>query len=300
MRRLIRSTGLGAAVAGILAGCGDGTGYHGGGRGPGPGLDSFLGTTGVMLGWADDVSGHFYGAPDGSYAGKRQSLRGSIDYATGQPLGQPAGIEIYKGSDGHIYELDLTSAGFPVAQQVSSEAAATVDEPCSLAGTQVAGANTDYAGVYFTADLVTPTDSTYVYRLPGPDGLCNTADDVFHAVRTGMAPGDAPLVVPGIPVATVRTAAGGIAGFVLKSGASLVLTDAGFGNPVTLGTFAQPIGVAVAEPAGTTQGYPTGGLYVVDGNVSTSTTSATRRRRRCSRFRTGRRRTRRRCSRPHR
>ena len=258
MRRLILSTGLAAAVATILSGCGGGDGNGYGGPGPGPGLDSFIGTTGVMLGWADDISGSFYGAPPGSYAGKRQSLRGSIDYTSGQPLGQPAGIEIYKGSDGHIYELDLTSASAP---------AATVDDTCSLAGTQVAGANTDYAGVYFTADLVTPTNSTYVYRLPGVDGTCNTADDAFHAVRTGMGPADTPLVVPGMPVATVRTAQGGISGFVLKSGASLVLTDANFANPVTLGTFAQPINVAVAEPVGTTQGYPTGGLYVVDGDV---------------------------------
>ena len=53
----------------------------------------------------------------------------------------------------------------------------------------------------------------------------------------------------------------------VKNGASLVLVDDNFENPVVLGTFAAPIGVAVALPVGTTQGYPSGQLYVVDGNI---------------------------------
>jgi hypothetical protein len=131
----------------------------------------------------------------------------------------------------------------------------------------VPGANYDYVGVYFTGDLQTPTNSSYIYRLPGPDGVCNTADDVFHMVKTGMAAADAPIVAPGMPVATVRTAQGGITGFVVKSGANLVLFDSNFANSTLLGTFANPIGVAVALPLGTTQGFPTGQLYVVDGNI---------------------------------
>ena len=115
--------------------------------------------------------------------------------------------------------------------------------------------------------MVTPTNSSYIYRLPGPDGVCNTADDVFHMVKTGMTPSDAPVVAGGMPVATVRTAQGGISGFVIKNGASLVLVDGNFANPVVLGTFSAPIGVAVALPVGTTQGYPSGQLYVVDGNI---------------------------------
>ena len=70
-----------------------------------------------------------------------------------------------------------------------------------------------------------------------------------------------------MPVATVRTAQGGISGFVVKNGASLELVDGNFENPVVLGTFAAPIGVAVALSVGTTQGYPSGQLYVVDGNI---------------------------------
>jgi hypothetical protein len=254
-------------VATGLAGCG-------GGRGPGyyqplspPPLVSYVGTTGVFVAWANGVTGDAGFAPMGSYAGKKQALRGTNDFLTGAPLGQPAGVEVYKGADGHIYALDLTAAGGPQAQPISTETAATVDDTCTFSGTAVTGANYDYVGVYFTADLQNPVNSTYVYRLPGPDGVCNTADDVFHAVKTGMSASTPPITVAGMPVATVRTPEGGISGFVLKSGSTLVEVDSNFANPVVLGTFAAPIGVAVALPVGTTQGYPTAQLYVVDGNI---------------------------------
>jgi hypothetical protein len=267
MRKFVAASVLGTAIAGILSACGGGDGGYNNGPPPTLTLESYVGTTGVFAAWADDASATFSAAPVGSYAGKKQSLRGTIDFTTGQPLGQPAGVEIYKGSDGSIHEIDLTSTSAPTAQQVSSENAATVDDTCTLSGTAVAGANYDYVGVYFTADLVTPTNSSYVYRLPGPDGVCNTADDVIHMVKTGMSPADAPIVATGMPVATVRTAQGGISGFVVKNGATLVLVDGNFENPVVLGTFAAPIGVAVALPVGTTQGYPSEQLYVVDGNI---------------------------------
>jgi hypothetical protein len=54
---------------------------------------------------------------------------------------------------------------------------------------------------------------------------------------------------------------------VIKSGAQLVMVDNNFANPVTLDTFASPIGVAIALPVGTVQGYPTAQLFLVDGNV---------------------------------
>lgn len=267
MRRITSWIALGAATSTFLAGCGGDyrDGYWDGGGGDE--LISFVGTTGVFAAWADSATGEYAAASIGSYAGKRQSLHGSVDFLTGQDLMQPAGVEIYKTSDGHIRAIDLTSFGEPHSQQISSESAATVDAACSLTGTQVTGANTDYAGVYFAADLQTPTNSAYFYRLPGADGSCNTPDDVVHLVRTGMSSTDAPITVTAMPVATVRSATGGITGFVIKSGAQLVEVDDNFANPVTLGTFASPIGVAVALPPGTTQGYPTAQLFLVDGNI---------------------------------
>jgi hypothetical protein len=38
-------------------------------------------------------------------------------------------------------------------------------------------------------------------------------------------------------------------------------------EPVVLGTFSATIKVAAALPVGTTRGYPTGQLYVVDGSI---------------------------------
>ena len=264
MRRITSWIALGAATT-FLAGCGGD--YNNGDGGGGDELISFVGTTGVFAAWADSDTGDYAVADTGTYAGKRQSLHGTVDFMTGQDLMQPAGVEIWKSSDGHIRALDLTSFGTPQSQQISSETAATVDATCSLSGTQVTGANTDYAGVYFAADLQNPVNSAYFYRLPGADGTCNTADDVVHLVRTGMSPTDAPITVSAMPVATVRSASGGITGFVIKSGAQLVLVDNNFANPVTLGTFASTIGVAIALPVGSTQGYPTSQLFLVDGNI---------------------------------
>jgi hypothetical protein len=255
-----------AAIAGALSlsGCGGGVEWDGGGPPP-DALVSDIGTTGVFVAYADPTTQTFYSAPMGSYAGKRQVLRGTIDFTTNADLGQLAGLEVYKGSDGHIHALDLTTFDGPQPQQLSSESSATVDDTCSLSGTQVPGAAYTYAGVYFAADLQDPTDSSYFYRLPGSTGACNSGSDVVRMVKTGMSPGDAPITVPGMPVATVRTAGGGISGFVVVEGAQLVLVDADFAHPVVLGGFAAPITTAQALPVGTTSGYPTAQLFEVDG-----------------------------------
>lgn len=256
---------LGLALSVSFSGCGSSSGSGGGT--PPPTLTSYVGTTGTFVAYADPSSGNNGFATMGSYAGKRQSLHGTIDYLSGTSLSQPAGIEIYKGSDGHVYALDLTSTATPSPQAISNESGATVDDTCSFTGTAVSGANYDYAGIFFSSDLQTPTNSSYVYRLPGPDGVCNTSDDTFHMVKTGMSSTAAPIAVSGMPVVAVHNATGGLTGFVVKSGATLILVDSNFANPVTLGTFPAAIGVAVAVPVGTVQGYPTGQLFVVDGNV---------------------------------
>jgi len=46
-------------------------------------------------------------------------LHGSVDFMTGANLSEPTGVEIYKGSDGHVYALDLTSTGAPAARPLS-------------------------------------------------------------------------------------------------------------------------------------------------------------------------------------
>ena len=116
MRHLLSVALLGAAITTTLAGCSGGAGGGSFGGGPPPGLDSYVGDSGAFLAWADDVSGTYAAAPIGSYAGKKQALRGQIDYVTGSTLGQQAGVEIYKSSSGNILEIDLTSASTPAPQ----------------------------------------------------------------------------------------------------------------------------------------------------------------------------------------
>ena len=287
MNRTISALSLAIVVAISISGCGSGSG-GGGNTPPPPALVSYVGTTGVFAAWGNASSGGNAFAPMGSYAAKKQSLHGSIDFTTGTNLSQPAGIEVYKGSDGHIYELDLTSTSTPVAQQLSTETAATVDDTCSFTGTTAdTGAFYSYAGIFFASDLQNPVNSSYVYRLPGPDGVCNTADDVFHMVKTGMSASSAPIVATGMPVAAVHNSTGGITGFVIISGANLVLVDSNFANPATLGTFGAPINVAVALPVGTTQGYPTDNSTWWMATLFTSTTPRSPPHSRSSLFPTG-------------
>jgi hypothetical protein len=265
MRRNPFVLALGVTLAIFMSACG---GSSSGGGTPPPPLVSYVGTTGVFAAWSTATNSAPAFAPMGSYAGKRQVLHGSVDFTTGISLSQPAGIEVYKGNDTHVYALDLTSTSTPAPQQLSTESSATVDDTCSFTGTSAGnGAFYNYAGVFFAADLQNPANSSYVYRLPGTGGVCNSPDDIFHMVKTGMSATTAPIVATGMPVTSVHNATGGITGFVITSGANLVLVDSNFANPVTLGTFAAPINVAVALPVGTTQGYPTGQLYVVDGNI---------------------------------
>ena len=267
MRLTLYSLAFGIAAIFSLCACGSG---NGGGTvtPPPPSLVSYVGTTGTFAAWADPTTGTAAFAPVGSYAAKKQTLHGSVDFTTGTSLSQAAGVEVYKGSDGHIYALDLASTSTPVAQQLSTESAATTDDLCSFTGiTAGTGAYYNYAGIFYSSDLQTPTNSSYVYRLPGPDGLCNTSDDIFHMVKTGMSSSIAPVVATGMPVAAVHNTNGGLTGFVITNGANLVLVDSNFANPAVLGTFTAPINVAVALPGGYHSGYPTGQLYVVDGNI---------------------------------
>jgi len=265
----------GITLVSTLSACGGGGSDDGEGGGGSPGggtpppasLVSYVGTTDAFAGWSDSFGTTFYGLPTGTYAGKTQFIRGTIDPITGLDLGQSAGIEMYKGNDGHIYVVDLTATTPPNPTQVSSENAATVDDTCSLNGTNSPGANTDYLGVSLVSDLANPVNTRYFYRLPGVTGSCNTTSDIIHMVRPSTAANVAPTTVPGMPTTVVRSANGAISGFVLKSGSNLVMYDANFANQVTLGSFAAPIGVATLMPNGTTQGYPTGQLYVIDGSL---------------------------------
>ncbi len=267
--RLLASAAISAAVSALLAGCGGDGDCIDCGVVPPQATTSYLGSGGsTIAAWADPTTQTLDVAPLGQYGGKRQIQRGTVSPYTGNDVGQPAGAEIYEFADGYIHELDLTDVGFPVAAQVSTESNATIDPGCTETGKNaVAGATYDYQGVFFAGDLSAPQNSTYIYRLPGADGVCNTSDDVIHAVRTGMSPTDPYLVASVMPAATYFSAGGAITGFVGKSGNTIVLTDANVATPATLATYASPIGVLDALPVGAVSGYETNRLFVVDGDI---------------------------------
>ena len=270
MTKLLPGFTLCATATFLLVGCGgDSDSSTGIPIPPTSSTISYVGSPDVIAAWADPSTLTFSGATAGTYAGKRQFARGTIDPMTGVDLQQPAGVEMWKGTDGHVWAVDLAvpDTTVPTPVQVSSETAATADPLCTYSGIQAAGAGFDYQGVVFAPDLVTPTASSYIYRLPGVDGVCNSIDDVVHIVHPNMGAGDAPLVGAAMPATTVYSSDGAVTGYVAKIGAQLVMLDVNLANPVPVGTFAASIGVASPMPIGLETGYPTGRLFDVDGNI---------------------------------
>lgn len=268
MTKLLPGFALCATATFLLVGCGGDSGDSGIPIPPSSSTISYIGSPDIIAAWADPSTLSFSGATIGSYAGKRQLARGTVDPMTGVDLQQPAGVEMWKGSDGHVWAVDLAvpDTTVPTPVQVSSETGATTDALCTYTGIQ-AGANFDYQGVLFAPDLVTPTASSYIYRLPGVDGVCNSIDDVVHIVHPNMGTGDAPLVGAAMPVTAIYSSDGAVTGYVAKIGAQLVTLDVNLANPVPVGTFGANIGVASPLPIGLETGYPTGRLFDVDGSI---------------------------------
>lgn len=205
----------------------------------------------------------------GSYAGARLFTTGTI-VAGSPPLANQHGYsEMFKGSDGHLYRMDLSITGTPAASQVSSESNATTDDLCSLNGANTSlGTDVNYVAEQMYNDFANPENSAYFYRLPGPDGVCNTSDDVIYMVKLNMSTTTAP-VLARMPAAIVHNAnTGAITGYVVNEGTALTMYDANFQNRVVLETPATPIAVAYA--LGTVQvigSGATGRLFVLDGNI---------------------------------
>jgi hypothetical protein len=211
--------------------------------------------------------GTVYLGTAGAYAGARTFISGTEVAGSPVPTNQAGYSQIYKAADGHIYRLDLSITGSPTPRQVSSESNATVDDPCSLNGaTASLGTDVNYLAVQFYNDFANPENSVYFYRLPGPDGSCNTSDDVVYMVKLGMAATDAPILarLPSDVVHDPNT--GAILGFIVNEGTALTKYDANFQNRVVLETPATPIAVAYAL-TGTQFKAPGGRLFVLDGDI---------------------------------
>ena len=202
----------------------------------------------------------------GSYAGARLLTTGTFTVGATALSNQAGYAEVYKGSDGHIYSVSLSITGTPSSQQISSESNATTDDLCSLNGaTASLGTDVNYLAEEAYNDFANPQNSSYFYRLPGPDGTCNTSDDVIYMVKLGMSTTTAP-VLARLPVAVVHDPnTGAITGYVVNEGSALTLYDSNFQNRTVLETPSTPISVAYALGGGEIP--DTGRLFVLDGNV---------------------------------
>jgi hypothetical protein len=174
---------------------------------------------------------------------------------------------LYKAGDGHLYRVNLRTTSTPAPLQVSSESQATIDDTCSLNGANtLLGTDVNYVAVQFYNDFANPENSVYFYRVPGPNGMCNTAEDVVHMAKLGMLPTDAPIQAL-MPMAIVHDqTTGAITGFIVNEGTALTMYDENFQNRTVLFTPTTSIGVAYTlATAGV--GSKGGGLFVLDGDI---------------------------------
>lgn len=136
-----------------------------------------------------------------------------------------------KGNRLHRLDL-LKGSGTPAPTLLSSVTTQQLCAPSSLFS--------DMLG----ADAPNPDRTVLVYRAPGPDAACDTADDTYIGIRLNMTGTDAPLVTTATPITFINGNAGELTGFVVRTGNQIQRVDASFANPTLLftvsgGTFAR-------------------------------------------------------------
>lgn len=117
-------------------------------------------------------------------------------------------------------------------------------------------------GASWLRDLKDASRSYYIVRTPGPDGSCNTADDVPRALRLGMGAADAPLTVDE-PVSALYAADQSLTGLLVRNGRQVRQVDANFANPRDLFQLENAATPAMLNTIG---GYPSRTLVFRDGD----------------------------------
>lgn len=137
--------------------------------------------------------------------------------------------------NGRLYRLDLKrGSGAPAAELTS---ALTTSQIC---GGDLPGATEARRQFVDTKDA---TQSGIIFRLPGPDGTCNSADDTFRMVRVGASATDAGLDIPEY-LTQINDASGAAVAHLVRRGTQVQRVDASFANPVNLFT----VGAATVVP----------------------------------------------------
>lgn len=154
----------------------------------------------------------------GAYSFETPIEYGVYDTAT-KTLLEPYIRFIVFAQNGKLFKVDLRkSAGTPTPTQVSNEFGAA--QICVFGGKQLV----DY----------TNADNTVIpYLTAGADGLCGTNDDVWKAIRLGMAATDTPLTAR-LPVTGLINSSGQAVGWLAINGTALTRYDPNFQKPSVL------------------------------------------------------------------
>ena len=157
--------------------------------------------------------------------------------------------------DGRFWTIDqLPASGAPTPQRVSTITPADV---CGSTGLPM------QANFVDGSDWADASRSWVFMRTPGSDGICNTTDDTFLAVRLNMGDTTAPVSI-GEPLAQIRGADGSFAGLIVRNGNQVQQLNADLGTPTNLFT----VTAAAFVNGGSAFGSAPPGLWLfVDGST---------------------------------
>jgi hypothetical protein len=282
---VVRSASRSAAIAALLLALGACGGGGGGGGSsnlapavpPAKSPDRFWGYAGSETSAADTLALVTFD-PDNLGAGvapvaKRAALLGEpFAMPHGRYDGTDASVAEYRehtlvyASGNTLFKLSLSKGASATPLRVSAEAAA---QRVCWRQEHTAQFFTQGAPDYSNHDL-----SSVVYRVPGADGLCDTNDDTWRAVKLGMSATDQPIEAGGEPIAALHDLANGalvgwlVVRAITVAGSAQVSyklqrVDANFANAADIGTLKTPWRLAGRVP---NQGAFAGDVLIAGGD----------------------------------
>lgn len=170
-----------------------------------------------------------------------EMIQGTISTAMPHTRSNLHGHTVIYGRGGSLFKVSaLKNGGTPIPVQLSSES--DIFSPC----------NNDLNDL--GEDLANPDNSQFLYSLSGPDGNCNTTDDVWKMVKVGMEPTDAPIPAREPVTSIVDISSGTLTGWLAIDESTLKRYDANFENRVPITPFTDSID-EIGKGGVTSSGY---------------------------------------------
>lgn len=168
---------------------------------------------------------------------------------------------IYAKTDGRFYRVDARKSGSLTPVQVSSETQAHLMCVGIIGGTA------------HRPDSADPENSQYLYALPGGDGNCETADDVWKMLRLGMTATDAPVIAKKPVEALYDLTSGAINGWLVHDAGMLSKCDANFANCAAITTVTAKVNSSIVTKLNHYLLDIDADVYVYDANTNTLSAS---------------------------